>query len=433
MEMSNKELIEKFNKQFNSYKKVSDFCNKYNNDPERIVVEINNLIKYMFINKKKLSPIFLANFHYCDKDTLNEEYLNYLETNNKKKIFKIKHRKKRKINEELLEILDPSIKIEDVEGIDIPSKKRIREICIDNEKINKEKREFQKKRNDFYNKKQKFPESVLFYSIPELITLDKSFIYYHESLTGNINKDYEFLVNDERYKNEKFNNPFNNNFYNNLQSIRKHNDIVLKKYGDVYHIENGRHRLLYLIINSSSITIPVSNVRKRIEDREFNIILKELIEHYNIYVYKNNILNDDADILIGYQNKLYNLKNKDELKDFHNRLINNKDIDMYFICDSKIDSVCRRVDLIDRFNAILYEKYKKFGNDFITSNFTDIVKHFNLENNYYLRESFENMQFNYRRAKIFKYDFDKYYEILLKPEKFTSNTEKLYSDSSKRR
>ena len=425
MDIHNKNII---NKMFTDYNFLSSFCNKYNNDIEIIISEINYLIKFIFINKTSLKKYGLDDFYNYNRESITEEYFEYIEKNKKNKLFALPHNKKRKINKNLLDIIDDSIRIEDLDGINIPSRNRIKEICNNNERENKRKKESLKKRNEYYNKHRKFSESVLFYSRPDFLTIDKKFIYYHDKLSGDLNEDYEKIINDERYKNNEQNNPLKNNCFINLSNIKKHNDIVLRKYGDVYHIDNGRHRLLYLMINFNNITIPISNIRRRIEDKEFNIILKELIDNYKIYIFKNNILNDDANILIMYENKLYNLENKDMLRDFYYKLKNNDSIDIFFVGYSKIDPTCKRSEEIDKCSLMLYQKYQEIGPNLINNNFTDIIKYFNLSNNYYLRDAFETMQFNYKRAQIFKYNFDKYYEILLSLENFITNKDILFEN-----
>lgn len=421
MDLYNKDIVDKFNKLFTEYRFISEFCNRYDNDVDRIILEINYLIKFIFVNKKSFKMYGLLDFYNYDRDDLEKEYLEYVEKYKKNKLFNLKHNKKRKINESLLDVIDISIRIEDLEGFNILTKERINEICINNKREISSREDSLRKKREFYDKKSKFRESVLFYSRPDFVTLDKSFIYYHEKFIGDLSKDYESIVNDGRYNANDFNNPFRNNYLINLANIRNHNDILLRKYGDVYCIDNGRHRLLYLMVCFNDVTIPISNIRRRIEDREFNIILKNIIDNYNVYIFKNNILNDDPNILIMYNEKLYNLCNKDMLRDFYYRLERNDDLDIYYVGNSYFDRTARRRDEIDKYSLMLYDKYREFGSEFINNNFTDIMRCFKFENNYYLRDAFETMQFNYRRAEVFKYSFDKYYDVLLNLDKSRNN------------
>jgi len=88
-------------------------------------------------------------------------------------------------------------------------------------------------------------------------------------------------------------------------------------------IANGRHRIIYILYNRTPIVIP-AKVTRRIKDKETNIILNKLKEMFGISTYKNNILNDEPNILLAFNGLLYEVKDKKTLLEFYDNIINKK-------------------------------------------------------------------------------------------------------------
>lgn len=401
--MFNKDLIKSFNSIFSDYESFSNFCNIFYNDVDLIIKEINKMIKFCLVVKISKNKDFLSIYNNYNKEKLEDEYINYI---NKQFRFNVFKRKKISSN-----IIDSSIRVEDLEYFNIPSRERIEDICKYNNSNIKYERNNKEEKDKFYSVKRGFIETAFTYMRAENIKLDKSFIYYHSDLSGNVEKDFNFLYSDGRYSDSVFN-PLKNKFENNLDEIKKINDITLRKYGDVYHIINGRHRILYLLNSNNDVIIPVSNVINRIEDEEFNIILKKLIDKYRVVVTKNNLLNDEINVLLEFDGYLYKIRGKDELIEFYNNLESGV-IDNCFsrlVCDKgKVNNVNQNVKLCYK---NIYNKYLEYGDEFLKGNFTDIVSFFEMDNYHCLVKAYGLIQYDYKKAFVFGYDFNRYYEIV---------------------
>ena len=410
----NREVIEKFNSSFDSYNLLSEFCDSCFNDVDLVTKNINQIIKMCFIKCDLSEDNIFKVFHNLSQDEINDLYDEYLKKKSGKKIlFKKKSRR------DNLEYIDSSIKVDDLELLKIPSKDRIEEICKNNINRNNYIEDMKKKRNLFYDEKRVFPEVGFVYCRSEMVKLDDDFYYYHPELSGNIVSDYKKLFGMSRYDKDNTNNPLNRNYSDNYDEITRYNDIVLKKYGNLYHINNGRHRIIYLLNNNidKKIVIPVASVFRRIEDREFNIILKNMRNKYGVEVIKNNIFNDDPNILVIYDGFMYQIDGVEELKEFSNNLDNNLSNDAFdkVVCKKNNDYMDK--DVINKCYSDLYDKYLEFGDDFIKGDFSNICKFIKMDNYYYLSKAYSLIQADYQRSLVFGFDFDNFTKYIVNSDK----------------
>lgn len=243
------------------------------------------------------------------------------------------------------------------------------------------------------------------YSRRELVTIDSSFKYCNGELTGNVYKDFDNLYNPERYVDSfRVISPLKNSYEDNINNIKRNSDICLLKVGNSYKIENGRHRIMYILKYGMEEKIPVLLTRL-IEDKESDIIFKYLKEAFNANIYKNNLLNDEVNLLISINGIAYNIRNKEELKLFYNNLKNGKSIDNF----GKINfNLVGNKDDIYRYSKLIFNKYLEIGNELLTSNFTDLVKYFGQINNLYYG-AFKIMQSDYQDSLVYEYDFKENY------------------------
>lgn len=230
------------------------------------------------------------------------------------------------------------------------------------------------------------------YTCPRLVRLDSNFKYKYADSTGIVSEDYNKLYKDERYSSNE-DNPLNRSYYDNVNSIMEANDIRITKNGDSYEIFNGRHRLLYLLNNGSRIDIPCY-VTMGFEDREVNLVLLELKNKYQTVFHKNNIFNDELDIIITIEDKLYNIKNKEELLDF------DKNKYKYYV--GIINQFRYSAKLSMAYEKKLIELTSSKGLSFLKSNYTDILEYFPDLNSNILYDVYSGLQLIYAKNIVFK-------------------------------
>lgn len=250
------------------------------------------------------------------------------------------------------------------------------------------------------------------YSRRELVTIDSSFKYCNDELSGNIYNDFDNLYSNERYVDSfRVVSPLNRSYEENINEIKRNSDICLLKIGNSYKIENGRHRIIYLLKNRKEEKIPVLLTRV-FEDKESNIIFKYLKEVYNAVIYKNNLLNDEFDLLININGIAYNIKNKEELILFCDNLRKDKPNDSF---DKVNFNVLGNSDDLSKYKNLIFNKYLEIGSSVLIGNFTDLIKYFDNVNNLYY-DAFNIMQSDYQDSLVYGYDFRKNYEDRIKKE-----------------
>lgn len=191
-----------------------------------------------------------------------------------------------------------------------------------------------------------FGPTGLIWTTCENITIDENFKYYNSELTGNPAEDLQLIYGSKDVHNSVgiLTRPANEN----IARIKRNYDISLTKCDDTYLINNGRHRIVYLkhyfsdcyqycdteeALNllKQKVTIPV-RINKRLEDRQINEILIFLKEKYeNMCIFKTDVLNDDPELAIFYEDSLYYVKNKDEIIDFYQKIELGEFLDEYKI------------------------------------------------------------------------------------------------------
>ena len=392
MEFERRKIIFDLNSLFKDFSYLLSLAEFSNNDYSVMIKLISKIIKYSFCNSVSDRLGFLGN-----TDKIDQDYLKYLEKNKERKsIFK------KKISLDFDYLLDSDIRINDIVGLELPSINILKDACRVNIQNKKEDDYRKNRRSEIYHEAMGFSETGLIYSTTDVVCFNSDTVYCHSSLTGDLNTDFNSLYNDERYGN-KSTSPLNNNFSDNLDSILKHNDIDVTKFGNLYFIGNGRHRILYLMYFDCDIKIPVS-VNKRIEDREFNLILLRLKDKYKMSFHKNNICNEDADILINYLDKTYNVKNTLELKRFEYLIDNGMDLDEFFVSDYVRYHKSRDEKLFSHISNKILSFYLE-NNNIFEGSYTEFLKESKFINSNMLLEAFTINQKMYQRYKLLKLDF----------------------------
>lgn len=403
-----KKIVEKLNKLINNYQELSAFCNELSNDANLVIDNISRVIKYAFIREDFIlysNPLYALLSEIKNIDDLDEKYREIA----KKKMFFSIARKNTQSNIFNLPLHD-DIEISDITNLKLPSHADIEEICRENLRLEKIKLEQKQEQEILYKKEKVFEEIGLEYTRPELITIDNNFKYYGMNLSSNPNTDFKLLYSDERYNDTKEpSNPLNNDYHSNISKIKQSTDISITKLGNLNKIKNGRHRIVYILHNGKTETIP-AKVTRRIEDKETNIILINLKKHFNISVCKNNILNDEPNILLFANNMLYEIKDKKSLIEFYNNVINKKTNEHFNPIKFNIVNNINRNQIINKYKEIIFKRYLNEGTKILTGNFTDAIKYFVGEANSLFYEAYNLMQYEYQNSIVHGYNFNELYE-----------------------
>lgn len=247
-----------------------------------------------------------------------------------------------------------------------PKKQLFLKVELPNEIINHyQKRHLEEKRKENNIKNQ----TPFYYTTYELLTIDNNFKYQGTKLTGDIQKDYNKLSTDER------NNQINSSYDINIQNIINNpNTISLIQENDTYTVEDGRHRLTYILKNGKPQTIPVK-IKKSFPNQNINKILNILKKKYNTLIIKNNPSNNDINLLLIIKNSYYKIENETQLYDFFNLLDNNNNINKYYI------GTFNRIlnpSLYKEYQQIIKQKEQQLGKYIYTLNYDEIIKIFNI-------------------------------------------------------
>jgi len=394
-----KKIINKLNQYFSNQIELSELCDEFSNNPDVVIKIISKIIKYAFVNKDFIDSNETLTDISDKIDGIDEKYQLYLRKT-RLTLFK----RKNEIDPYLKTILDADIRFADIADLMVPTKEKIEEICQLNER-EKKKRE----KSTRCQTQRGFDIIAFTYSRKELITITPSFQYDYPTATGNIQIDFQNKYQEERYIDRPQTlHPLNKDYQTNIEDIKTHTDILLKKVGNVYEIENGKHRILYIMKHGIPVQIPVTMTR-RIEDREFNEILCILKENYQAKFYKNNILNDEPNILINIQGKAYVIKNKQELLSFYKSIRDKEPLTNY----QSIPFDIKPNGNIKTYENMIYQKYLEVGDIILSSNFTELSKYFGQLNNLFY-QAFNMMQKMYQEAMVYQLDFIRHYQQYMK-------------------
>ena len=403
-----KKIVDKLNRKINNYQELSAFCNELSNDANLVIDNISRVIKYAFIKEDFIlysKPLYALLSEIKNIDDLDEKYR---VVTNKNTIFPM-IRKNTESNNFNLPLHD-DIKISNITNLKLPSPADIEEICRENLRLEKIKLEQKQEQEVLYKKEKGFEETGLEYTRPELITIDSNFKYYGMNLSSNPNTDFKLLYSDERYNDTKEpSNPLNNDYHSNISKIKQSTDISITKLGNLNKIKNGRHRIIYILHNGKPVTIP-AKVTRRIEDKEINIILINLKKIFSISACKNNILNDEPNILLISNNMLYEIKDKESLIEFYNNIMNNKTNEHFSPIKFNIINNINRNQIISKYKELIFKRYLSIGTKILTSNFTEIIKYFSGEVNSLFYEAYNIIQYEYQSSIIYGYNFNELYE-----------------------
>jgi hypothetical protein len=395
----NKKVSERLNDLFMSYNELSKLCNALDNDINEVIKYISKIIKYAYVSEDfTYNYISLENI-YVDLYDIDSKYQEYV-SKNKYPSIRLGTRKTEYA-------LDEDLRLCETKHIKLPKYNYIKEICLKNKEDLLVQEKEKKEKEDFYSKNRIFEECELKYDTYEKVPINSKFIYYNYSLVGNIYRDYNKLYTDDRYNNkEREDNPLNEDYQSNINKIIKSTDFQFFKKGNVYEIENGRHRILYLLMYGVETKIN-ARVTKRLEDQEVNIILSKLKKEYMYKALKDNTTNDKCELILIKNNEVFKVNSKEELLDFYNRISNNKEIDTYYINEFK-KVTCNNKEkekLGMLYEKFILSKYNEYGSEIITCNFTDFCKTIGISINPILYQAFTLLQFDYMKANVVGYDF----------------------------
>ena len=433
-------IVNKLSSLFNSYDELSLLCKYLENNPDEVKKAVSKIIKSSFVTRDFLNYDYSLVRLIRGEDSIQEMYDEYVDRSSKKGLFSFFANKKRKKSKKELEKeekirrslgieIDDDIILLDIEGIRLPSNSEIITMCEENQRTDRIEKENLQKRREFYKKHRGFDEVAFYYRRDDWLLIDSDFIYESDDLTGKIYEDYRYLYSGERYVGDhsRFS-PLNNSFETNLENIRHANDISFKKRGNVYRIENGRHRIIYIIRSGNSVRIPV-NIARRIEDKEFNERLISIGKEYDIDIFKNNILNDDPDILIRYEKSLYRVIGTDGVKQFEEGIRNNS-LDSFesIPFESSVEDFMESKLWKEKYKMLMIRSLIENGESAITGNFSDFLKgysdSFENINIPIMLEAYKEIQNEYNHSKVFRYDFLKSKRIEFK-ERFGKSIEEM--------
>ena len=177
----------------------------------------------------------------------------------------------------------------------------------------------------------------------EPVQITDKFQYETPALTGDADYDIDIIYNGLDRKDSR--GKLSSIFDENLKRIKKNPEIIqLTKVGNKYKIENGRHRIVYLThmykrmtesktsgIKPEDFRIPAVVIH-RLENPEVNNLLLTIKNRSSHSVFfKDNINDDNENIIIIMDNKVYRVGNIDELKEF----VYSTHQDKYFIGNQK--------------------------------------------------------------------------------------------------
>ena len=418
----NKQILEKLDTLFNSHLGIDTLskCSEY--DPEKVKKLISKIIKFAFVKDDFVESYYtiekIAQYVERDNVDIDEAYRKYLEAKERKGIFswfKKRSNKTKLLNDGRIE-LDNDIDRKDIQKLRLPTEDKIDETCQRYKDLFERIRRAEEERKLNKNKFNKFEDQIFTYSRYELFEIGKESKYVGAGLTGNFDNDFMTLYGDERYTGNNFvNSPIKNSVHENLSSIKRKNDIKIFLVGDTFSIENGRHRLVYIINHFGTIKIPLY-VTRIIEDNEFNKLLFSLKDMGITHFFKNNALNDEPNIFICKDDMAYVVRGKDELKKFSEKIENKESLDEFesFNLILKNDPVEYNDKL--KYKLEIIKMCKKSGNQILNQDFSELVKMFegneDAPDNRILYIAFEMLQNEYSKFNTFEFDlsFDAYLE-----------------------
>lgn len=189
----------------------------------------------------------------------------------------------------------------------------------------------------------------------ESVKIDENFKYYHYDLTGSAKIDFDnlFGVNDSHGSARILEHSFRENYL----KIQRSHDIALTFDDGVYKIYNGRHRLIYLKAfydayhckeNDFGYWAPAF-VNYYIKDDAVNRIINSLEKDYEAQVYKGNYYDDEISFSMVISDKIYVVRNKEELEEFHELLKVGSNIEKYFLSTVSLE---KKFPIEDVFQSI---------------------------------------------------------------------------------
>lgn len=225
-------------------------------------------------------------------------------------------------------------------------------------------------------------ESII-YSRYELVSVTENFTYTNTEFSGDINYDIDLIYGELDANNRR--ETLRHDVGQNFESIKRRDDIIVRKNKNGYEIRNGRHRILYvkhfytrnfkeyqkdnrLDELKRYVTLPM-NVESTLEDdiaNEYVIKISKLSR--NTRIFKTDINNDQTNLIITISGKAYSVTSTSELIELYNYLTDSNYNNVFYIGESEEKSVLNYEIIFD--TMILTLKENLFKMDFL-----DIIKY----------------------------------------------------------
>lgn len=256
--------------------------------------------------------------------------------------------------------------------IKIPSKYQLLSICAENKQLrNGELLDINTGKEYSIPSSQEEVDYWPQYSRYEAISVTDDFLYTNTEFTGDIEYDIDLIygqLDSNKSRDIALSDPSKN-----IASIKRRDDIIVRKIGNKYSIRNGRHRILYLKYLYHTyyeeykkdnrldelkryLTVPM-NVESAIQDKIANEYLVKIFKLYpNTYIYKIDINNDDPSIILTLSEKTYALQGISEIIRFYNHLKNNNLENEFYIGENDSTNAINYARLFDYVILTLKEK-----------------------------------------------------------------------------
>lgn len=228
--------------------------------------------------------------------------------------------------------------------------------------------------------------NIFVYGCPTLVEVNSKLNYTFDGATGNIDFDYANAI-----KNGDMN-LFSLNYAENINRIKSDLGISMFLNNNIYDITNGYENILYVMKNGNE-KLPV--MLYKTFDEETNRLLVELGK--NCLIYKNNILNDDINLLLFTKDGLFEIESREQLISLKDNNLRPK----------FIDKVYPENDTPSSYQKIIYERYLEYGASVLTGNYSEILKLFPQMNNRSFYLVYNAMKSYYKRSLISNFDFNK--------------------------
>lgn len=291
----------------------------------------------------------------------------------------------------------------------IPSYYDLQTICAQNKGINKGE-EIDYQTGEIYTKppQRKNPvRSPYSYTRYEKVSVTQEFEYINEELTGDALYDIDKIYGALDSNNSREN--LMRNFDDNLYRIRSSSNINVRKVGDKYMIQNGRHRILYLkyfyLKNyetykqsghldslKSKVTIPM--LVEHSFDEQTITYLEKIKKISSFAVLKNDIRNDKQELflVLSSSNDVYYIGSLEDLKKLYDYLNSAQYQNPYYLCKNLPTNTIIQ-------DKLMHHLIITLGHQLDNMSFIDLIKY--LQNNPQIPNEFNLDPFNFNISFLY--------------------------------